>query len=114
MFILSVAKLIIDRALRTVDEVISDMCICDIDKVKAEQMSIAMEECFKRFLAKRRCEKGKNIELVKFNEVDMLDELMQKCKFSEDELKTSRPIIEAAYQKFVDAYMTAQEVIKCI
>ncbi|XP_073819571.1 radial spoke binding protein 15 [Musca autumnalis] len=103
------AKMAIDRALRIVDEIVADMCICDIQPSKAEKMCEAMEECFKRFLAQRRCDMGQNIEIIKFNEIDMLDELIRKCKFSDDELKISRPIIEAAYQKFVDAYMTAHE-----
>lgn len=101
----------IDRALRKVDDVIADMCICGIPKTKADKMSAAMEECFKRFLAQRRCERGRNIEMIKFNEVDMLDELIEKCKFSEEEIKISRPVIETAYQKFVDAYMQANEVM---
>ena len=105
-----VAKSIIDRALRLVDEVIADMCICDIPKEKADKMCAAMEECFRRFLAQRRCERGKDKEIIKFNEVDMLDELIKKCKFTNDELKKSRPVIEAAYEKFVDAYMSANEV----
>lgn len=100
----------IDRALRIVDEIVADMCICDIQPTKAEKMCAAMEECFKRFLAQRRCEIGQDVEIIKFNEVDMLDELIKKCKFSEEELKISRPVIETAYQKFVDAYMSAHEV----
>lgn len=93
-----------------VDEVISDMCVCDIPQAKADKMCLAMEECFRRFLAQRRCERGKGKEVIKFNEVDMLDELIKKCKFTNDELKTTRPVIEAAYKKFVDAYMSAHEV----
>ncbi|XP_065354494.1 uncharacterized protein Rsbp15 [Calliphora vicina] len=104
-----IAKSIIDRALHVVDNVIADMCICDIPKAKADYMCEAMEECFRRFLAQRRCEKGKDKEIIKFNEFDMLDELVQKCKFTDDELKISRPVIEAAYQKFVNAYMTAKD-----
>ncbi|XP_005186260.2 uncharacterized protein LOC101899643 isoform X1 [Musca domestica] len=103
------AKMAIDRALRIVDEIVADMCICDIQPTKAEKMCAAMEECFKRFLAQRRCEIGQDVEIIKFNEVDMLDELIKKCKFSEEELKISRPVIETAYQKFVDAYMSAHE-----
>ncbi|XP_061400126.1 uncharacterized protein LOC133335847 [Musca vetustissima] len=105
------AKMAIDRALRIVDEVVADMCVCDIQPSKAEKMCQAMEECFKRFLAQRRCEMGKEIEIIKFNEIDMLDELIRRCKFSDDELKISRPVIEAAYQKFVEAYMTVHENI---
>ncbi|XP_013101636.2 uncharacterized protein LOC106083268 [Stomoxys calcitrans] len=103
------AKLAIDRALRMVNEVIADMCICDIPKIKADKMSEAMEDCFKRFLSQWRCGKGRNIEFIKFNEIDIFDELMKKCKFSENELKASKPVIEAAYQRFVEAYMTANQ-----
>uniref|UniRef100_A0A1B0BBQ4 Uncharacterized protein n=1 Tax=Glossina palpalis gambiensis TaxID=67801 RepID=A0A1B0BBQ4_9MUSC len=104
-----VAKSIIDRALTAVDEVIADMCICDISKEKSEVMCAALEECFQRFLAKRRCEQGRRESILKFNEIDLLDELIMKCEFSESELKVSRPIIEAAYEKFVGIYMTAQQ-----
>uniref|UniRef100_A0A905AWE7 Uncharacterized protein n=1 Tax=Glossina morsitans morsitans TaxID=37546 RepID=A0A905AWE7_GLOMM len=102
-----VAKSIIDRALIKVDGIISDLCICDIPKEKSEQMSLAMEECFKRFLAKRRCEKDRQSEVLKFEELDVLDELIRKCKFSEDELKKSRRAIEEAYVKFMDFYLVA-------
>uniref|UniRef100_A0A1A9W8P9 RIIa domain-containing protein n=1 Tax=Glossina brevipalpis TaxID=37001 RepID=A0A1A9W8P9_9MUSC len=103
------AKAIIDRALEAVDEIAGDMCICDIPKEKTEEMVSIMESCFKRFLAKRRCEMGREKEPVQFNEVDLLDELIKKCNFSEIELKMSRPVIEAAYEKFVHAYGTAHE-----
>uniref|UniRef100_A0A1A9ZTC4 Uncharacterized protein n=1 Tax=Glossina pallidipes TaxID=7398 RepID=A0A1A9ZTC4_GLOPL len=99
------AKSIIDRALVKVDEIIGDLCICDIPKEKSEQMSLAMEECFKRFLAKRRCEKDRQSEVLKFNELDVLDELTRKCKFSEDEVQKSRRAIEEAYTKFMDFYL---------
>ncbi|KAL9880657.1 uncharacterized protein ACN2A1_012030 isoform 1-T1 [Glossina fuscipes fuscipes] len=103
------AKSIIDTALQAVDEIAADMCICDIPKEKSEEMIATMEDCFKRFLAKRRCEMGREGEVVKFNEVDLLDELIKKCKFSEIELKISQPLIEAAYAKFAHAYATAHK-----
>ncbi|XP_075145817.1 radial spoke binding protein 15 [Haematobia irritans] len=99
----------INQALRIVDEIIADMCLCDIPKIKADRMCEAMEDCFKRFLAQRRCDTERNNEFIKFNEVDVFDELIRKCKFSEVELKMSKPIIEAAYQRFVEAYMKAHE-----
>uniref|UniRef100_A0A1A9WJI4 Uncharacterized protein n=1 Tax=Glossina brevipalpis TaxID=37001 RepID=A0A1A9WJI4_9MUSC len=104
-----VAKGIIDRALMKVDEIIADLCICDIPKEKSEQMTLAMEECFKRFLAKRRCEKDRQSEVLKFKEIDVLDEIIRKCKFSEEELKKSRPTIEEAYTKFMDFYLHTNE-----
>ncbi|XP_037892548.1 uncharacterized protein LOC119639319 [Glossina fuscipes] len=100
-----VAKNIIDRALMKVDEIIGDLCYCDIPKEKSEQMSLAMEDCFKRFLAKRRCEKDRQSEVLKFKELDILDELIRKCKFNDDELKKSRQAIEEAYNKFMDFYL---------
>uniref|UniRef100_A0A1A9ZID8 RIIa domain-containing protein n=1 Tax=Glossina pallidipes TaxID=7398 RepID=A0A1A9ZID8_GLOPL len=103
------AKSVIDAALQAVDEIAADMCICDIPKEKSEEMIATMEDCFKRFLAKRRCELGRESEVVKFNEVDLLDELISKCKFSEIELKISRPLIEAAYAKFAHAYATTHK-----
>uniref|UniRef100_A0A1B0GCM5 Uncharacterized protein n=1 Tax=Glossina morsitans morsitans TaxID=37546 RepID=A0A1B0GCM5_GLOMM len=103
------AKSIIDRALNMVDEVITDMCLCDISKEKSEAMCAALEDCFQRFLAKRRCEQGRRASILKFKEIDMLDELIMKCKFSESELKVSRPIIETAYEKFADIYTAAQQ-----
>lgn len=96
--------------MRIVDNVIVDMCICDIPKDKADRMCEIMEKCFRRFLAQRRCEKSKDKEIIKFNEFDMLDELIQKCKFTNEELKNSKPVIEAAYQKFLHAYMSAKDV----
>uniref|UniRef100_A0A1B0B3T3 Uncharacterized protein n=1 Tax=Glossina palpalis gambiensis TaxID=67801 RepID=A0A1B0B3T3_9MUSC len=99
------AKNIIDRALIKVDEIIGDLCYCDIPKEKSEQMSLAMEDCFKRFLAKRRCEKDRQSEVLKFKELDILDELIRKCKFNDDELKKSRQAIEEAYNKFMDFYL---------
>lgn len=86
------------------------MCVCDIPQAKVEYMCEAMEECFRRFLAQRRCEIGKEKEIVKYNEFDMLDELVKKCKFTNEEKKISKPVIEQAYQKFVNAYMMAKEV----
>uniref|UniRef100_A0A1A9UTP6 Uncharacterized protein n=1 Tax=Glossina austeni TaxID=7395 RepID=A0A1A9UTP6_GLOAU len=106
---LRAANMIIDRALRKVDEIMADLCICDIAKEKSEQMSAVMEKCFKRFLAKRRCEKDKQDEILKFVELDLLDELIQKCKFSDLELKKTRTFIEAAYARFVDMYLKAQK-----
>ncbi|KAL9896175.1 uncharacterized protein ACN2A1_006674 [Glossina fuscipes fuscipes] len=106
---LRVANMIIDRALRKVDEIMADLCICGIAKEKSEQMSIVMEKCFKRFLAKRRCEKDKQNEVFKLVELDILDELIKKCKFSDLELKKTRTFIEAAYDRFVDMYLKAQK-----
>uniref|UniRef100_A0A1A9WJH8 Uncharacterized protein n=1 Tax=Glossina brevipalpis TaxID=37001 RepID=A0A1A9WJH8_9MUSC len=105
----TVSKMIIDRALRKVDEIMADLCICDIAKEKSEQMSIVMEKCFKRFLAKRRCEKDKQDEVLRFGEIDILDELIKKCKFTDLELKKTRTFIEAAYNRFVDMYLKAQK-----
>uniref|UniRef100_A0A1A9ZTC3 Uncharacterized protein n=1 Tax=Glossina pallidipes TaxID=7398 RepID=A0A1A9ZTC3_GLOPL len=106
---LRVANMIIDRALRKVDEIMADLCICDIAKEKSEQMTVVMEKCFKRFLAKRRCEKDKPNEILKFVELDILDELIQKCRFTDLELKKTRTFIEAAYGRFVDMYLKAQK-----
>uniref|UniRef100_A0A1B0GGP6 Uncharacterized protein n=1 Tax=Glossina pallidipes TaxID=7398 RepID=A0A1B0GGP6_GLOPL len=103
------AKSIIDRALSMVDEVITDLCLCHISKEKSEAMCAALEDCFQRFLAKRRCEQGKRQSILKFKEIDLLDELIMKCKFSESELKVSRPIIETAYEKFAEIYTAAQQ-----
>uniref|UniRef100_A0A1A9UYW5 RIIa domain-containing protein n=1 Tax=Glossina austeni TaxID=7395 RepID=A0A1A9UYW5_GLOAU len=103
------AKSIIDSALNAVDEVITDMCLCDVSKEKSEAICAALEECFQRFLAKRRYEQGRRESILKFNEIDLLDELIMKCKFSESELKVSRPIIETAYERFVDIYTAAQQ-----
>uniref|UniRef100_A0A1B0FI34 Uncharacterized protein n=1 Tax=Glossina morsitans morsitans TaxID=37546 RepID=A0A1B0FI34_GLOMM len=107
--IVTPVKSIIDTALQAVDEIAADMCVCDIPKEKSEEMIATMENCFKRFLAKRRCELGREDEVVKFNEVDLLDELIKKCKFSEIELKVSQPLIEAAYAKFAHAYATTHK-----
>ncbi|XP_014095392.1 uncharacterized protein Rsbp15 [Bactrocera oleae] len=104
-----VAKGIIDRALAVVDEIIADMCVCDISKEKAQEMAMHMEECFRRFLSRMRCEQRKDIEVVRFEERDMLDAMIERCKFTEQELKISKPMIEAAYRRFVDAYMKAHE-----
>lgn len=110
--LLVVANTIIDRALRKVDEIMADLCICDIAKEKSEQMSAVMEKCFKRFLAKRRCETDKPNEILKFVELDIMDEFIQKCKFTDLELKKTRTFIEAAYDRFVDMYLKAQKVSK--
>lgn len=102
-----VAKSILDRALRQVDSIISDLCVCDLGKEKSEMMAQVMEECFRNFLEKRRCEMRRGKEIVKFADIDMLEELIKKCHFTEDDLDASRPAIENAYQRFVDAYMAA-------
>lgn len=107
-----VAKGIIDRALAVVDEIIADMCVCDISKEKAQEMAMHMEECFRRFLSRMRCEQRKDIEVVRFEEQDVLDAMIERCKFTEQELKISKPMIEVAYRRFVDAYMKAHEVHK--
>ncbi|XP_053959954.1 pinin [Anastrepha ludens] len=104
-----VAKSIIDRALSVVDEIIADMCICDISKAKAQEMAIHMEECFRRFLSRMRCEQRTDIEVVRFEEQDMLNAMIERCKFTDEELKISQPMIEAAYRRFADAYMKAHE-----
>uniref|UniRef100_A0A1A9WXA8 Uncharacterized protein n=1 Tax=Glossina brevipalpis TaxID=37001 RepID=A0A1A9WXA8_9MUSC len=109
-----VAKSVIDRTLCAVNEVISDMCVCDISKEKSELICTVMEDCFRRFLAKRHCELGKEEVLLKFNEIDILDELIMKCKFSEIEIKTSRPIIEAASQRLMETYMMAENNTEAI
>uniref|UniRef100_A0A1A9UTP7 Uncharacterized protein n=1 Tax=Glossina austeni TaxID=7395 RepID=A0A1A9UTP7_GLOAU len=93
--------------LHSVDEIIGDLCICDIPKEKSEQMSLAMEECFKRFLTKRRCEKDRQSEVLKFKDLDVLDELIRKCKFNEVELEKSRQAIKEACTKFMDFYLLA-------
>ncbi|KAH8394537.1 hypothetical protein KR215_004204 [Drosophila sulfurigaster] len=102
-----VARSILDRALRQVDSIISDLCVCDLTKEKSDMMSQVLEDCFRNFLEKRRCEMRRNKKAIQFADVDMLEELIQKCGFSEEELDKSRPTIESAYKRFVDAYMTA-------
>ncbi|ALC45794.1 CG10014 [Drosophila busckii] len=102
-----VAKSILDRALRQVDSIISDLCVCELSQEKSEMMASVMEECFRNFLEKRRCEMRRGKEAIKFADIDMLSELLEKCKFSEEELDSSRPAIESAYKRFVDAYMAA-------
>ncbi|XP_067646186.1 neurofilament medium polypeptide [Eurosta solidaginis] len=104
-----VAKGIIDRALSVVDEIIADMCVCDISKDKAQEMALHMEQCFRRFLTRMRCEQRKDIEVISFDESDMLDAMIERCKFTEHELKITKPMIEAAYRRFVDAYMKAHQ-----
>jgi len=47
-------------------------------------------------------------QAIKFEDVDILEELLQKCKFTDEELVMSRPAIESAYKRFVDAYMSAE------
>ncbi|KAH8311408.1 hypothetical protein KR044_006172, partial [Drosophila immigrans] len=102
-----VAKSILNRALRQVDSIISDLCVCDLTKEKSDIMSQVMEDCFRNFLEKRRCEMRRGKESIKFADIDMLEELIQKCGFTEEELDKSRPTIESAYKRFVDAYMAA-------
>ncbi|XP_037929901.1 uncharacterized protein LOC119683188 [Teleopsis dalmanni] len=104
-----IAKAIIDRALREVDEIIGDLCICDIPEDKGEKLCLAMEDCFKRFLEKQRCERGRERDVIKFYDDDMLDELIRRCRFSDEELKISRPVIEDAYNRFVQAYLNASK-----
>jgi len=70
-------------------------------------MGQVMEDCFRNFLEKRRCEMRSGKEAIKFADIDMLEELIQKCSFTEEELDMSRPTIESAYKRFVDAYMAA-------
>ncbi|XP_017855572.1 PREDICTED: actin cytoskeleton-regulatory complex protein pan1 [Drosophila arizonae] len=102
-----VAKTILERALRQVDSIISDLCICDLTKEKSDEMAQVMEDCFRNFLEKRRCEMRRGKETIKFADIDMLEELIRKCKFTEEELDASRPAIASAYKRFVDAYMAA-------
>ncbi|XP_034116644.2 LOW QUALITY PROTEIN: uncharacterized protein LOC117576171 [Drosophila albomicans] len=102
-----VARSILDRALRQVDSIISDLCVCDLTKEKSDMMSQVLEDCFRNFLEKRRCEMRRDKKAIQFADVDMLEELIQKCGFSEEELDKSRPTIESAYKRFVDAYMAA-------
>ncbi|KAI8045307.1 hypothetical protein M5D96_001487 [Drosophila gunungcola] len=94
-----VAKSILDRALREVDSIISDLCVCDLSKEKSELMGQVLEDCFRNFLEKRRCEMRRGKQTINFED---------KCKFSDQELILSRPAIESAYKRFVDAYMSAQ------
>ncbi|XP_043654427.1 fibrous sheath CABYR-binding protein [Drosophila teissieri] len=103
-----VAKTILDRSLRQVDSIISDLCICDLSKEKSELMGQVIEDCFRNFLEKRRCEMRRGKQAINFEDVDILEELLQKCKFTDEELVMSRPAIESAYKRFVDAYMSAE------
>nr|NP_650164.1 radial spoke binding protein 15 [Drosophila melanogaster]AAF54762.1 radial spoke binding protein 15 [Drosophila melanogaster]AAM10997.1 AT09290p [Drosophila melanogaster]AOQ12260.1 CG10014-PA [synthetic construct] len=103
-----VAKTILDRSLRQVDSIISDLCVCDLSKEKSELMGQVLEDCFRNFLEKRRCEMRRGKQAIKFEDVDILEELLQKCKFTDEELVMSRPAIESAYKRFVDAYMSAE------
>lgn len=104
-----VAKTILDRALRQVDSIISDLCVCDLSKEKSELMGQVLEDCFRNFLEKRRCEMRRGKQTINFEDVDILEELLEKCHFSEEELVISRPAIESAYKRFVEAYMAAQK-----
>lgn len=72
-------------------------------------MAEMMEECFRNFLEKRRCEMRRGKEMVQFADIDMLEELIQKCHFTPEEMDMSRPAIENAYKRFVDAYMAASK-----
>ncbi|EDW42500.1 fibrous sheath CABYR-binding protein [Drosophila sechellia] len=103
-----VAKTILDRSLRQVDSIISDLCVCDLSKEKSELMGQVLEDCFRNFLEKRRCEMRRGKQAINFEDVDILEELLQKCKFTDEELVMSRPAIESAYKRFVDAYMSAE------
>ncbi|XP_017076778.2 translation initiation factor IF-2 [Drosophila eugracilis] len=103
-----VAKTILDRALRQVDSIISDLCVCDLTKEKSEMMAQVLEDCFRNFLEKRRCEMRRGKQTINFEDVDILEELLVKCKFSDEELAMSRPAIESAYKRFVEAYMSAE------
>jgi len=103
-----VAKTILDRALRQVDSIISDLCVCDLSKEKSELMGQVLEDCFRNFLEKRRCEMRRGKQTINFEDVDILEELLLKCKFSDEELIMSRPAIESAYKRFMEAYMSAE------
>ncbi|EDW34463.1 GL22269 [Drosophila persimilis] len=102
-----VARSILDRALRQVDNIISDLCVCDLTKEKSDMMGQVMEDCFRNFLERRRCEMRRGKQTISFEDIDILEELLVKCKFSEEELALSRPAVESAYKRFVDAYMAA-------
>ncbi|XP_030374691.1 uncharacterized protein LOC115624217 [Scaptodrosophila lebanonensis] len=104
-----VAKSILDRALIKVDSIISDLCICDLSKEKTDIMAQVMEDCFRNFLEKRRCEMRRGKQLVTFQDLDLLEELLKKCNFTDDEMAMSRPAIDSAYKRFVEAYMAAAE-----
>uniref|UniRef100_A0A1A9WAR6 Uncharacterized protein n=1 Tax=Glossina brevipalpis TaxID=37001 RepID=A0A1A9WAR6_9MUSC len=96
------------------DEIIANLGCCHIPKQKSEKLSLVMEKCFGGFLNKRRCETGIEHEYLKFNENDVIDDLINKCKFSDSELRTSRPAISAAYAKFLETYRKAKKDTKCI
>ncbi|EDW80494.1 uncharacterized protein Dwil_GK11535 [Drosophila willistoni] len=102
-----VARSILDRALRQVDNIISDLCICDLSKEKTDLMAQVMEDCFRNFLEKRRCEMRRGKEAINFDSIDIFEELIYKCNFSDEEMAMSRPAIESAYKRFAEAYMAA-------
>ncbi|XP_022213482.2 E3 ubiquitin-protein ligase Hakai [Drosophila obscura] len=102
-----VARSILDRALRQVENIISDLCVCDLTKEKSDMMAQVMEDCFRNFLERRRCEMRRGKETINLEDIDIFEELLLKCKFSEEELAISRPAVESAYKRFVDAYMAA-------
>uniref|UniRef100_A0A1B0FB47 Uncharacterized protein n=1 Tax=Glossina morsitans morsitans TaxID=37546 RepID=A0A1B0FB47_GLOMM len=72
---------------------VAGLCIYDIPKVKFEETFAAIESCFEHFLAKCQCEMAREEEVMKFNEVDLLDELIKKYKFSEIKLEISQHLI---------------------
>ncbi|XP_068157215.1 uncharacterized protein Rsbp15 [Drosophila tropicalis] len=102
-----VARSILDRALRQVDNIISDLCICDLSKEKTDLMAQVMEDCFRNFLERRRCEMRRGKEAITFDNIDIFEELIYKCNFSDEEMAISRPAIESAYKRFAEAYMAA-------
>ncbi|XP_034663406.1 cilia- and flagella-associated protein 91 [Drosophila subobscura] len=102
-----VARSILDRSLRQVETIISDLCVCDLTKEKSDMMGQVLEDCFRNFLERRRCEMRRGKETINLEDIDIFEELLEKCKFSEEELAISRPAVESAYKRFVDAYMAA-------
>ncbi|SPP84452.1 RNA polymerase II degradation factor 1 [Drosophila guanche] len=102
-----VARSILDRSLRQVETIISDLCVCDLTKEKSDMMGQVLEDCFRNFLERRRCEMRRGKETINLEDIDIFEELLKKCNFSEEELALSRPAVESAYKRFVDAYMAA-------
>lgn len=67
-----------------------------------------MEKSFTNFVEKKRHLIGDDKGLAIY-ESDLMDQLILLCKFSHEEAKRSRPVIQAAFKDFLASYLSAIE-----
>lgn len=99
-------KGILQTALCRVFEAIPKLRSVGIPVEKSYSAECLLEKSFTHFVERKRHLIGDDEGLAIY-ESDLMDQLILLCKFTQDEAKRSRPVIQAAFKDFLASYLNA-------